>query len=134
MSRGVTNGPPEIQNRLNGWPTRPLFHLSKLAVRWLRLGIGIERIKPAHPQQNGRHERMHLTLKIETTKPAALNILRQQARFDNFIEVGQFFEARVSGAIQGKRSVHGQRKELARLGSTGGSINYQEICACGGRR
>jgi putative transposase len=40
-----------------------LFNLSKLAVWWLRLGIGIERIKPGHPQQNGRHERMHLTLK-----------------------------------------------------------------------
>jgi putative transposase len=42
-----------------------LFHLSKLAVWWLRLGIGIERIKPGNPQQNGRHERMHLTLKKE---------------------------------------------------------------------
>ena len=36
------------------------FGLSKLSVWWLRLGIGIERIKPAHPEQNGRHERMHL--------------------------------------------------------------------------
>ena len=43
----------------------------KLSVWWLRLGIEIERIKPGHPQQNGRHERMHLTLKLETTKPAA---------------------------------------------------------------
>jgi len=42
--------------------------LSKLAVWWLRLGIGIERIKPGHPQQNGRHGRMHLTLKKEATK------------------------------------------------------------------
>ena len=40
-----------------------LFNLSKLSVWWLRLGIAIERIKPGHPQQNGRHERMHLTLK-----------------------------------------------------------------------
>ena len=48
-----------------------LYGLSKLAVWWLRLGIEIERIKPGHPQQNGRHERMHLTLKIEATKPAA---------------------------------------------------------------
>ena len=40
-------------------------------VWWLRLGIQIERIKPGHPQQNGRHERMHLTLKKEATKPAA---------------------------------------------------------------
>jgi putative transposase len=39
-------------------------------VWWLRLGLGIERIKPGHPEQNGRHERMHLTLKREATKPA----------------------------------------------------------------
>ena len=45
--------------------------LSKLSVWWLRLGIAIERIKPGHPQQNGRHERMHLTLNKEATKPAA---------------------------------------------------------------
>ena len=53
---------------------------------WLRLGIEIERIKPGHPQQNGRHERMHLTLKLETTKPAGSNFLQQQAKFDDFIE------------------------------------------------
>ena len=51
----------------------------------LRLGIQIERIKPGHLQQNGRHERMHLTLKREATKPAAANVLQQQARFDDFI-------------------------------------------------
>src|SRR5438552_5255031 len=44
-----------------------LFNLSKLSVWWLRLGIAIERIKPGHPQQNGRHERMHLTLKKEAS-------------------------------------------------------------------
>ena len=63
-----------------------LFGLSKLSVWWLRLGIRIERIKPGHPEQNGRHERMHLTLKKEATKPAAKNFLQQQARFDAFIE------------------------------------------------
>jgi transglutaminase-like putative cysteine protease len=56
-------------------------------VWWLRLGIGIERIKPGHPQQNGRHERMHLTLKKEATKPPSYNFLQQQDRFDKFIEV-----------------------------------------------
>jgi putative transposase len=50
-----------------------LFNLSKLAVWWLRLGISIERIKPGHPQQNGRHERIPLTLKKEATKPSAAN-------------------------------------------------------------
>ncbi len=63
-----------------------LYNLSRLAVWWLRLGIEIERIKPGHPQQNGRHERMHLTLKKETTKPAGANFLQQQARFDAFVE------------------------------------------------
>ncbi len=64
-----------------------LFGLSRLAVWWLRLGIQIQRIKPGHPEQNGRHERMHLTLKKEATKPAAFNFLQQQERFDRFIEV-----------------------------------------------
>jgi transposase InsO family protein len=63
-----------------------LFNLSKLSVWWLRLGIRIERIRPGHPQQNGRHERMHLTLKKEATRPAGANILQQQAKFDVFIE------------------------------------------------
>ncbi len=62
-----------------------LFNLSKLAVWWLRLGITIERIKPGHPQQNGRHERMHLTLKKEATRPPGMNSLQQQARFDTFV-------------------------------------------------
>jgi putative transposase len=62
-----------------------LYRLSKLAVWWLRLGIQIERIQPGHSQQNGGHERMHRTLKAEATKPAAANVLQQQARFDAFI-------------------------------------------------
>ena len=73
----------------NGVPfasAHALFGLSKLSVWWLRLGIAIERIKPGHPEQNGRHERMHLTLKKEATKPAAHNFLQQQAKFDDFID------------------------------------------------
>lgn len=61
-----------------------LFNLSKLSVWWLRLGIAIERIKPGNPQQNGRHERMHLTLKNETARPPAMNAIRQQEMFDAF--------------------------------------------------
>lgn len=80
-------GLPKAIRTDNGVPfasAHALFGLSKLAVWWLRLGIHIERIKPGHPQQNGRHERMHLTLKKEATKPAAQNLLQQQARFDDF--------------------------------------------------
>jgi len=83
-------GLPRAIRTDNGTPfasSHALFGLSKLSVWWLRLGIAIERIKPGNPQQNGRHERMHLTLKQETTKPAAFNLLQQQERFDRFIDI-----------------------------------------------
>lgn len=73
----------------NGVPfssAKALFGLSRLSIWWLRLGINIERIKPGHPEQNGRHERMHLTLKKEATKPPGYNFLQQQDKFDHFIE------------------------------------------------
>ncbi len=78
-----------------------LFNLSKLSVWWLRLGIAIERIKPGHPQQNGRHERMHLTLKKEATRPPAENSLQQQARFDEFLQ--EFNTERPHEALAMKR-------------------------------
>jgi hypothetical protein len=62
-----------------------LYNLSRLSAWWLRLGIKIERIRPASPQENGRHERMHRTLKQETTRPPGMNFLQQQARFDAFV-------------------------------------------------
>jgi putative transposase len=81
-------GLPEAIRTDNGVPfasAHALYGLSKLGVWWLRLGIQIERIAPGHPEQNGRHERMHLTLKTEATRPAGANVLQQQARFDTFI-------------------------------------------------
>jgi transposase InsO family protein len=81
-------GLPDAIRTDNGLPfasPNGLFNLSKLSVWWLRLGIGIERIKPGHPQQNGRHERMHLTLKQETARPPRSNAIQQQERFDAFI-------------------------------------------------
>ena len=83
-------GLPRAIRSDNGVPFASIsafFGLSKLSVWWLRLGITLERIKPAHPEQNGRHERMHLTLKKEATKPAGKNFLQQQARFDAFTRV-----------------------------------------------
>jgi putative transposase len=82
-------GLPQAIRTDNGVPFasgHALYGLSKLAVWWLRLGIEIERTKPGHPEQNGRHERMHLTLKKEATKPAAANVFQQQARFDAFVD------------------------------------------------
>jgi putative transposase len=81
-------GLPEAIRTDNGVPfasAHALYGLSKLAVWWLRLGIRLERIAPGHPEQNGRHERMHLTLKTEATRPAAHNVLQQQMRFDAFV-------------------------------------------------
>jgi len=81
-------GMPHAMRTDNGLPfasPNGLYNLSKLSVWWLRLGIAIERIKPGHPQQNGRHERMHLTLKKETARPPCANSLQQQVRFDDFI-------------------------------------------------
>ncbi len=81
-------GLPGAMRTDNGLPfasPNGLYNLSKLSVWWLRLGIDIERIKPGHPQQNARHERMHLTLKKETTRPPGANSLQQQTRFDDFL-------------------------------------------------
>lgn len=76
----------------NGEPfsSRSIWGLSMLSVWWMRLGIKIERIKPGHPEQNGRHERMHRTLKQETTKPAGKNSLHQQEIFDSFVREFNF--------------------------------------------
>jgi putative transposase len=93
-------GLPKAIRTDNGVPfasPNAMFGLSKLSVWWLRLGIDIERIKPGRPQQNGRHERMHLTLKKEATKPAAKNFLQQQGKFDRFIE--EFNQERPHEAI-----------------------------------
>ncbi len=70
------NGPPFASTAAGG--------LSALSLWWIKLGIAPERIEPAQPQQNGRHERMHRTLKAETTKPTASTLVEQQARFDAF--------------------------------------------------
>ena len=85
----LERGLPAAIRSDNGVPftsSNALFNLSKLSVWWLRLGIAIERIRPGRPQQNGRHERMHLTLKQEATRPPGMNSLQQQARFDAFVQ------------------------------------------------
>ena len=81
------HGLPDAILTDNGAPfaTRGLLGLSQLSVWWLRLGIRHERTQPGHPEQNGRHERMHRTLKAETTRPAAATLLQQQDRFDRFV-------------------------------------------------
>ena len=70
------NGPPFASVSVAG--------LSRLAVWWVKLGIRLERIAPGHPEQNGRHERFHLTLKQETALPPQATVRAQQGAFDRF--------------------------------------------------
>ena len=70
------NGPPFVTTGVGG--------LSRLAIWWIKLGIRPERIRPGHPEENGRHERLHLTLAEETTQPPQANARAQQRRFHAF--------------------------------------------------
>lgn len=86
-------GLPEAIRTDNGAPfasTQSLAGLSRLSVWWLKLGIRLERIKPGNPQENGRHERMHRTLKQETALPARSSLEAQQKAFDTFREIYNF--------------------------------------------
>jgi len=92
-------GLPRIIRSDNGVPfaTTALGRLSRLSVWWIRLGISPELIQPAHPEQNGRHERMHRTLKAEATRPPSGNLQAQQIRFNRFR--GEYNEDRPHEAL-----------------------------------
>jgi putative transposase len=79
-------GVPERIRSDNGAPfaSKAVGGLSRLSVWWIQLGILPERIEPGNPQQNGRHERFHRTLKEQTTKPPAHTLAEQQRAFDYF--------------------------------------------------
>jgi hypothetical protein len=91
-------GLPEVIRSDNGRPFAGLGFggLSQLSVWWIKLGIRPERIRPGKPQENGRHERMHLTLK-ETSEPAEQTLRGQPRRFDAFRQ--EFNEERPHEAL-----------------------------------
>lgn len=100
----ATYGLPKVIRTDNGSPfasARSLFGLTKLSAFWLSNGVVHQRIEPGHPEQNGVHERMHRTLKQETTRPAGQNALQQQERFDTFRAV--FNEKRPHEGIDMRR-------------------------------
>ena len=80
-------GVPKAIRSDNGTPfsSTAILGLSKLNVWWMKLGIDIELTRPANPQDNGRHERMHRTLKEDVLKFKAKNVLHQQEIFDDYI-------------------------------------------------
>ena len=79
-------GLPRMMRSDNGAPfaSTGAGGLSRLGVWWVKPGITPERIEPGKPEQNGRHERMHKTVKAETASPPAANLAQQQQRFDRF--------------------------------------------------
>ena len=96
------HGLPRAIRSDNGAPfaSRALGGLTRLSVWWMKLGIRPERIAPGAPQQNGRHERMHRTLKAETTGPAAFSLPTQQRRFNAFRQ--EYNEERPHEALNGQ--------------------------------
>ncbi len=85
----VEHGLPDVIRVDNGVPfaSTALWGLSRLSVLWLRLGIEVQRISPGCPEQNGCHERMHRTLKLDATRPPGRNLLEQQEKLDTFQRV-----------------------------------------------
>ncbi len=79
-------GLPQVIHTDNGVPfaSRAPGGLSRVSMRWVKLGIVPERSRPASPQDNGRHERMHSTLKQATLKPPQHSARRQRKAFDRF--------------------------------------------------
>jgi transposase InsO family protein len=105
------NGPPFASTAAGG--------LSRLSVKLIKAGVLPERIKPGKPQQNGRHERLHRTVKAETASPPAATLRAQQRRFDEFRRI--FNEERPHEALgqetpaahfaPAERSYHGRLSE-----------------------
>lgn len=93
-------GMPQAMRTDNGAPfaSRALGGLSRLAVWWIKLGIVPERIQAGHPEQNGRHERMHRTLKAEAAQPPADTRRQQQQALDRFRQ--EYNEVRPHEALE----------------------------------
>ena len=125
-------GMPEAIRSDNGPPfaSRAIAGLSRLAVWWMKLGIVAERIAAGHPEQNGRHERMHRTLAEETASPPAANRRAQQRAFDRFRRV--YNEERPHQGLGIRRQ---QRCGCRRSGSIRrgcGSPSMTARCKCAG--
>lgn len=136
------HGLPRAIRSDNGGPFvyRAIDGLSHLNVLWTRLGIGHQRIHPGRPDQNGRHERMHKTLKAETTHPPEADRASQQIRFDAW--TAEFNDERPHEALGGAvpTSLYGPSGRLlpsvlptpeypgyaeVRRVSSGGSIHFK---------
>jgi len=119
-----TDGLPERIRTDNGTPfaSIALGRLSTLSIWWIRLGILPDLIEPGHPQQNGRHERMHRTLKAETTRPPEADLTAQQQRFEAFRQ--EFNEVRPHEALQQATPASVYRPSAKKMPATLKSLDY----------
>ena len=108
------NGPPFASSGAGG--------LTRLSARWAKMGIQLERIWPAKPQQNGRHERMHGTLKPEACKPPSANPRAQQRRFDAFRQ--EFNHERPHEALGQRQPAGFYRPSLRPFVEPTGDLDY----------
>jgi transposase InsO family protein len=110
--------------------------LSRLSVWWIKLGIIPERIEPGEPQQNGRHERMHRTLKEATVTPPRDNLTQQQRAFDRFLS--EFNHERPHESLGQRTPVSVHRRsprdypsKLAKVEyDTGTLVRHIHTCGC----
>jgi len=119
-------GLPEVIRTDNGTPfsSRGLGGLSRLSYWWIRLGIHPERIEPGCPQQNGRHERMHKTLKDHTARPPAKTLTKQQHRFNQFCV--EYNEHRPHEALDMRTPSQCYRSSIREFPSRLPRINYPD--------
>lgn len=118
-------GLPEALRTDNGAPFASvgLGGLSRLSVWLIKLGIRPERIEPGHPEQNGRHERMHRTLKEATAKPPRVNLEEQQKAFDEFAQ--EYNDERPHEAVDMKTPASLYRRSLRPYPARVPEVEYQ---------
>jgi len=119
-------GLPEVIRTDNGTPfaSRGLGGLSRLSYWWIRMGIHPERIEPGHPEQNGRHERIHKTLKYHTAKPPAKSLVQQQRRFNAFCS--EYNEHRPHEALEMRSPSQCYRPSKREFSSRLSQISYPD--------
>jgi transposase InsO family protein len=118
------HGLPQAIRSDNGTPfaSTGAGGLTRLSARWARMGIRLERIWPGKPQQNGRHERMHRTLKAEACQPPAANLADQQSRFDIFRH--EFNHERPHEALGQRQPAEFYRPSPRPFGEPVGDVDY----------